>query len=70
MASIVKSFAISGVDRYLVDVETKTITGQPMISIVGLGDTAIKEARERVESALNDGNFIFPKMNNRKEVGI
>lgn len=62
MASIVKSFAISGVDGYLVDVETKTITGQPMISIVGLGDTAIKEARERVESALNDINFVFPQM--------
>jgi magnesium chelatase family protein len=39
VASIVKSFAISGVDGYLVDVETKTIEGQPLISIVGLGDT-------------------------------
>ena len=47
MASIVKSCAISGVDGYVVDVETKTIVGQPMISIVGLGDTAVKEARER-----------------------
>ena len=40
MASIVKSCAISGVDGYIVDVETKTIIGQPLISIVGLGDTA------------------------------
>ena len=32
-----------------------------MISIVGLGDTAIKEARERVEAAINDSNYTFPK---------
>ena len=62
MASIVKSCAISGVDGYIVDVETKTIVGQPMISIVGLGDTAVKEARERVESAIVDAHFIFPEM--------
>ena len=61
MASIVKSFAISGVDGYLVDVEVKAIHGQPMISIVGLGDTAVKEARERVQAAINDGDYIFPQ---------
>lgn len=62
MASIVKSCAISGVDGYIVDVEIKTMVGQPMISIVGLGDTAVKEARERVESAIVDSHYIFPEM--------
>jgi len=61
MASIVNSFAISGVEAYLVDVEVKTIPGQPMISIVGLGDTAVKEARERVEAAINDSRYMFPQ---------
>lgn len=61
MASIVKGFGISGVEGYLVDVEVKTIFGQPMISIVGLGDTAVKEARERVEAAINDSNYDFPE---------
>ena len=61
MASIVKSFSILGVDGYLVDVEVKQIEGQPMISIVGLGDTAVKEARERVQAAINDSNYIFPQ---------
>ena len=61
MASIVNSFAISGVEAYLVDVEVKTIPGQPMISIVGLGDTAVKEARERVEAAINDSRYLFPQ---------
>lgn len=62
MASIVNGFAIEGVEGYLVDVETKTISGQPSISVVGLGDTAVKEARERVESALTDGGYDFPQM--------
>ena len=62
MASVVKSFAIVGVDAHLVEVETKTIHGQPLISIVGLGDMAVKEARERLEAALNQKNFRFPKM--------
>ncbi len=61
MASIVKSFALSGVDAYVIDVETKKIEGQPMISIVGLGDLAVKEARERVESAINDEKYVFPQ---------
>ncbi|TJX12850.1 ATP-binding protein [Tissierella creatinini] len=61
MASIVKSFGILGVEGYLVDVEVKEIFGQSMISIVGLGDTAIKEARERVQAAINDSNYTFPQ---------
>lgn len=61
MASIVKSFGISGVEAYLVDVEIKTIQGQAMISIVGLGDTAVKEARERVEAAIHDSHYRFPQ---------
>ena len=52
MASVVKSFAIVGVDAHLVEVETKTIYGQPLISIVGLGDMAVKEAKERLEASL------------------
>jgi len=62
MASVVKSFAILGVDAYLVEVETKTIHGQPIISIVGLGDTAVKEAKERLEAALSQSDYRFPKM--------
>lgn len=61
MASIVKSFGILGVEGYLVDVEVKEIFGQSLISIVGLGDTAVKEARERVEAAINDSNYTFPE---------
>ena len=61
MASIVKSFAVTGVDGYLVYAETKQIQGQPMISIVGLGDTAVKEAKERVEAVIQDAKLVFPQ---------
>ncbi|NTW71795.1 MAG: YifB family Mg chelatase-like AAA ATPase [Eubacteriaceae bacterium] len=62
MASVVKSFSIEGVDGYVVEVEIKTILGQPMFSIVGLGDTAVKEAKERLEAVLSHKDFRFPKM--------
>ncbi|MHC1732897.1 MAG: YifB family Mg chelatase-like AAA ATPase [Bacteroidales bacterium] len=62
MASVVNSFALSGKDSYVVKIETDTIFGQPSVSIVGLGDTAVKEARERLEAAINHANYEFPKM--------
>lgn len=62
IVAIVKSFAISGVDGYLVEVEAKIICGQPSISIVGLGDAAIKKAKERLQAALSGSEFKFPKM--------
>lgn len=42
MASVVKSFAIAGVDGYVVNIETDTIYGKPNVIIVGLGDLAVK----------------------------
>ena len=46
MATVVRSFAIQGIDGYLVDIEIKMLEGQPSISIIGLGDQAVKEAAE------------------------
>ena len=61
MASVVKCFAIDGIDGYPVDIEIKTLEGQPMISIIGLGDQAVKEASERVQAAIDETGYIFPK---------
>lgn len=47
MATVVKSFAIQGIEGYNVDIETKILDGQPMISIIGMGDTAVKESADR-----------------------
>jgi len=62
MATVINSFAILGIDGYLVEVETTNMPGIPSITVVGLGDTAIKEARQRVEAALQSSGFEFPKL--------
>ncbi|WP_096203279.1 YifB family Mg chelatase-like AAA ATPase [Bacillus sp. FJAT-45350] len=61
MASTVYSFTITGVDGHLIEVEADTISGQQVVSIVGLGDTAIKESKERLESAITYASFHFPE---------
>ena len=61
MATVVKSFSIQGVDGYVVDTETKILDGQPMISIIGMGDQAVKEAGERIQSAIDESGYVFPK---------
>lgn len=43
-------------------VETVTLHGQPSVNIVGMGDTAVKEAAHRLEASLTYGRFEFPKL--------
>lgn len=61
MVTMVKSFAIQGIDGFVVDIEVKTLDGQPMISVIGLSDQAVKEAAERIHSALDESGYDFPK---------
>lgn len=61
MATVVKSFAIQGIEGYNVDIETKILEGQPMTSIIGMGDVAVKEAGDRIQSAIDESGYIFPK---------
>ena len=61
MATVVKSFAIQGIEGYNVDIETKILDGQPMISIIGMGDTAVKESADRIQSAIDESGYVFPK---------
>ena len=60
MASTVHSFTLSGIEGHVVEVETDVLFGPPSVSIVGLGDKAIKEARERLEASIIHSKFIFP----------
>jgi len=62
LASITKSFALNGIEGYPVEIETDTIYGQPSISIIGLGDRAIKEASDRIQAAIIHNDYEFPKM--------
>ncbi len=49
-----------GLDGVRVDVEANIADGLPGFHIVGLGDRALQEARERVKIAINNSGFEFP----------
>lgn len=46
----VRSGALQGIDGMAVDVEVDIGSGLPAFQIVGLPDTAVQEARERVQN--------------------
>src|SRR3954452_17929 len=60
MLARVNTFAIDGLDTTRVTVEVDIRQGLPAFTVVGLGDAAIREARERVRAALKNSGFTFP----------
>ena len=60
MFAKVFSFGVYGLNGFLVTVETDTSNGLPSFDIVGLPDSAVKESKERVRSALKNSGFTFP----------
>ena len=60
MLSEVYSAAVNGIDAYLIDVEVNAGWGDTLVVVVGLPDTAVKEARDRVTTALANSGFKIP----------
>ena len=58
--SIVHSRALVGIDAIPVQVEVHLANGLPAFNIVGMPETAVKEARERVRAAIVNSGFEFP----------
>ena len=58
--AVVYSRASLGIDAPLVSVEVHLSNGLPAFNIVGLPEASVKESRDRVRSALINGNFEFP----------
>jgi magnesium chelatase family protein len=54
------TFTLFGIDGVRVTVEADIHTGLPAFTIVGLGDAAVQESRERVRAALVNSGFEFP----------
>jgi len=52
--------AALGVEAPLVTIEAHISNGLPALTLVGLPETTVKEARERVRSAIINSGFIFP----------
>lgn len=61
MVAIVKTVAPLGFDGSIVEVECDSSKSLPSLQIVGLGNKAIDEAKERVRSAITNSLLEFPK---------
>lgn len=60
MIATIETAALVGVDASSIQVETELAQGLPYFSIIGLGDTAVKEARYRIQAALRASGFELP----------
>ncbi len=60
MLAKVNSGCIAGMNAHSIDVEVDISNGLPGFSVVGLPDTAIRESRDRIRSAIKNSGFIFP----------
>ncbi len=58
--ALVYSRALAGIHSPLVTIEVHLSRGLPSLSIVGLPETAVKESKERVRSAILNNHFEFP----------
>ena len=60
MLAKVCSAAVTGIEAYPVEVEVNAGWGDTLIVVVGLPDTAVKESKDRVTTALSNSGFKFP----------
>lgn len=58
--AVLHSRALLGIDAPAVTVEVHLANGLPSFTLVGLADTEVKEARERVRAALQNSGLEFP----------
>ncbi|MBT3239572.1 MAG: ATP-binding protein [Chloroflexi bacterium] len=61
MLARVNSCAVVGLDGVIVQVEVDTGQGLPIIVIVGLPDAAVKESKDRVQSAIKNAGLLMPR---------
>lgn len=60
MIAKIQSYALNGLTGTAVSIEVDINNGIPSFDIVGLADTAVKESKERVRSALKNSGRQFP----------
>ena len=60
MLASVLSSAIAGVDAFPVEIEVDTGGGAPTFRMVGLAEGAVREAYERMKSAIRNSGYDFP----------
>src|SRR6185312_11352466 len=60
MVALAHGFTIDGPQARHVAVEVDVRAGLPAFTIVGLADTAVREARERIQTAVRNSGFEWP----------
>ena len=60
MLSKARSCAVIGLEGALIEVEVDIANGLAAFSIVGLPDTAVNEAKDRVRAAIKNSGMLFP----------
>lgn len=60
MAVSTLSCSYFGVESYIVEVEVDVSNGLPVFNIVGMGDLAITESKERIRSCFKNIDLVFP----------
>ncbi len=60
MLAKVCSYSIAGLDAYPIIIEVHVSRGLPCVHIVGLPDSAVRESKERVRSAIKNSGYDFP----------
>ena len=60
MLAKILSYGLSGIDGFPVLVEADIQAGLSKFDIVGLADTAVKESKDRVKSAIKNSGYEYP----------
>jgi len=60
MLAKILSFGVLGIEAYPVEIEVDVSRGLPVVAVVGLADTAIKESKERVKAAIKNSGYEWP----------
>ncbi|MBO5852983.1 MAG: YifB family Mg chelatase-like AAA ATPase [Clostridia bacterium] len=60
MVSKIKSIGLFGMDTYGIEIEADVSKGQQAFDIVGLPDSAVRESRDRVRSAIKNCGYKYP----------
>src|SRR5574341_1648744 len=60
MLASLRSAAVLGVEAFPVSVEVDVSFGLPVVTMVGLPDTTVRESRDRVRLAIRNSGFEFP----------
>lgn len=59
---------MQGLETHIVTIEVDTSNGLHSFSVVGLGDKAVEESKDRVSSAIKNSGYQSPKQKNQKLV--